>query len=754
LASKSSDSSIEGRLLEINQFLTRVSRGDDCGELKLTDTGAIRELEQLINEMICNHRIDLDNAEEERDYLNQCLLEQSQKYQVDELKVAELTDQAADLAKSKSQFLATMNQDIRTPMNGILGITQILMNMPMGGSQRDYVQIIHQSNKSLLSAINDLLDFSQVESGDVEIESISFDLEMACYEVAEILQSKVREKQLELVVRYSPRLPKQFKGDPARVRQILLNLMGNAIKYTHTGHVLVEAKLLEQDGELAQVSLKVEDTGQGVDPTTQEKIFGSFTDEGSASTPQQKYGDPGVGLVICKRLVDLMGGDLYFESELGHGSTFLFTLPLKLDKKPDNLPRHELGGVKILVVESNLIYSSVHRDLLVGFSMQPVVVSTAEEALLQLREASKAGSPFQICLVADPMRSGKSKAFAKHIRKDSAIDDVALVVLSNESKRGDAAKFKKAGYSAYLTTPIVPENFRDTLAAALASLKAPSSTAPIITKYHIAETDTSIDQLKLQLAGHVLLAEDIKVSQAVTKAMLRRLGLEVTTVSTGSEAIKACMERAFDLILMDCQMPEIDGMEAARRIRRMEREKRLDRETPIIAMAVNVLPTDRQACLDVGMNDCLPKPFTKGVLVRSLCAHLRPKKSNSEEIIQLSNPDSCVDWVALKELKKVMGDQFIDMIPAFSETSEAIIGQLDIADPDDGLMTVERLAQSLSSISSGVGAVGLLSLAKMLEMQAKEGKVVALSRQVKELRGAFTKAKSVLEEYHSKYPRP
>lgn len=748
LASNLPNPVIEGRLKEISHYLSRIVKGEPCGDLKQVSSGAVGELETLLNEAILSLRLDQDTVAEERAYLERCLKEQSEKNHQDKMRLAELMGQSTEAEHSKHQFLSTMSQDIRPPMNGMLGITQILLNMPLGGSQRDYVQIIHQSNKALLSAINDLLDFSKIEAGEVSLESISFDLEMACYEVAELLQAKIREKEIELIVRFSPRLPKQFIGDPACIRQVLTNLVKNAIRYTSKGHILIEANLFQQDEGIAQIVLKVEDTGQGVDPATQEKILESF--EGDSDVTIPGHSGSGFGLSICKRLVGMMGGKLTFESSLGHGSSFLFSIPLRIDKKPNSLPLDDLGGVRILVLEPNPIYTSVLRDYLAGFAMYPIIVTTTEDALIKLREASSASTAFQICLVADPLPSGDSVDFAKQVQEDSSIEDPALVVLSSENHRGDAAKFKAAGYAAYLTLPIALDSFRVTLAAALASLKVPAAAMPMITKYHIAETDTDVDQIKIQLMGHVLLADDVKVNQMVTTAMLRRLGLDVTAASTGSSAVTTWAEGRFDLVLMDCHMPEMDGLEATRRIRRIERERRVEKETPIIALAAGLLPTDRQSCLDVGMNGSLSKPFTRGKLVHVLRDFLETKQKHSSDMV-LQNPDSCVDWNALKELKKIMGDQFLEMIPAFSETSEAIIGQLTITDPEDGIMIVEQLARSLSSISSGVGAVGLLSLAKMLELQAKEGRVVALPRQVSELEGAFNKARQVLESYHAQY---
>ncbi len=749
LATKPNDPACDERLNQINQFLETVLKGNVDGELKTGSSGELGVLEQLLNKFVASHRAVLNNSRSEVTKQKKQSFDHSNQPQIRESRSTGLETDVATLTERLEQFLGAISQDIRTPMNGVLGITQILLNMPLGEGQKDYVQIIHQSNKSLLSVINDILDFSKVEAGVLDLDFISFDLELACHDVADLLQTRVREKEVELVFRYSQKLPKQFIGDPARVRQILTNLVGNAIKYTRSGHVLIEAKLVGQQDDQAVVSIKVEDTGLGVDPTTQQKIVENFSrsSEGGAL----KYGDIGLSLAICKRLVDLMGGEISIESELGRGTSVLFTLPLKLDAVRERLPLSDLSGVRVLLVEPNPIYSSVYRDYLAGFSMRPEVAVTAEDAVSKLREATKLNKAFQICLVADPMSDGSSVDFSAQVNADPQIGSLALVVLCSEAERGDATKFKDAGYSAYLTQPILLGSFRDTLAAALASLTAAAPGVPIITKYHAAEIELDVRQRKVQLDGHILLAEDIKVNQAVATSMLRKLGLDVTTVSTGVQAVKAWSDGAFDLILMDCKMPEMDGIEATRIIRQMEREQRIESETPIIALAVNMLPTNRQACLDVGMNDALSKPFTIGSMLKLLQHHLQSTQGRANKVCSLNNPDSCVDWSALKDLKQVMGSQFIDMIPAFAETSEAIIGQLAIADAKGDLMTVERLANSLSSVSSGVGAVGLLSLAKMLEMQAKEGKVVALDRQVKELTDAFSKAKQVLEAYHLDY---
>jgi len=742
VASKSSDVTLDERLREINRLLRAAIAGEPAGKLDVCSEGEMGVLEQLLTELISAASITEDKSTGNK------RLDQPARLEQDTPDLVELKNQITVIKERQVQFLSAMSEDIRTPLNGVLGITQILLNMPLGGGQRDYVQIIHQSNKTLLSVINDILDYSKIEAGELELEAISFDLELACHEVAGLLQTRVREKDVELIFRYSQKLPRQFVGDPARIRQVLTNLVSNAIKYTRSGHVLIEVNLLEEKEGDPLVSIKVEDTGLGIDPATQQKIVEIFSQHEGL---MQNSSDMGLGLVICKRLVDLMDGKISIESKLGQGTSFLFTLPLKRDKNREGLPLCDLSGVRVLLVEPSHIYSSVYRDYLTGFAMRPLVVASADDALVKLKKATRTNRAFQICLVADPMRNGNSMDFAAEVKASTEIEDLALVVLSSETHRGDASKFKDAGYSAYLTPPILLDSFRDTLAAALASLKMHSPAVPIITKYHAAEIDLDAGRSKVKLEGHVLLAEDIKVNQIVAKGMLRKLGLDVTTVSTGTQAVKAWSDGLYDLILMDCHMPEMDGTEATRIIRRMEREQQIESETPIIALATNMLPTNQQAYLDVGMNDCLSKPFTSGRLLELLQVHLRNQSGATSEISSLSNPDSCVDWHALKELKQSMGSQFIDMIPAFSETSEAIIGQLLIADPEDGLMTVERLANSLSSVSSGVGAVGLLSLSKMLEMQAKEGKVVALTRQVRELSDAFDKARQVLDAYHSNH---
>jgi PAS domain S-box-containing protein len=500
-------------------------------------------------------------------------------------------------SRAKSLFLANMSHEVRTPLTGILGMTELTLDTDLTTEQRDYLGMARSSAETLLHIINDILDFSKIEAGKLELEEIDFDLYATVEEAVGLLAEKAGARGLELVCHIEAQPPCWLRGDPGRLRQVLLNLAGNAIKFTQRGEVVVCARLEEQGPAGVVVRCEVRDTGAGIPAEVQPRLFRSFTQADSSTT--RRFGGTGLGLAISKQLVGLMGGEIGLTSEPGRGSTFRFTVRVAKGEAALPAPRRTeaLRGLRALVVDDNATNRMVLTRMLAGWGLRVAEAPGGEEALAALRSAEEA---FSLALLDFEMPEMDGVELARHIKADPALAGVKLIMLTSVAMRGQREQASAAGVDGYLVKPIRLSQLHDCLATVLAGTE-PWPSAP---RKPAAASEQRPP--RVEPGPRVLLAEDNAVNQTLALRMLEKLGCRVNVVSNGREAVAAVGRGEYALVFMDCQMPEMDGFEATAAIRRGETGAR---RVPIIALTASAMQGDREACLAAGMDDYLSKPL-------------------------------------------------------------------------------------------------------------------------------------------------